>query len=110
MLELDGRAIGDSTAIIATLEEYRPEPALYPADAEERARALALDTRRVTLSFDQGRPEDREAIERLYKVARVLSHDADGDRDRGDEQPLAHGHHQSRTTTQASAPMAVATM
>jgi GTP-binding protein HflX len=46
----------------------------------EVARALALDTRRVTLSFDQGRPEDREAIERLYRVARVLSHDADGDR------------------------------
>lgn len=46
----------------------------------EIARALALDTRRVTLSFDQGRPEDRDAIERLYRVARVLSHDADGDR------------------------------
>jgi GTP-binding protein HflX len=46
----------------------------------EVARALALDTRRVTLSFDQGRQEDRDAIERLYKVARVLSHDADGDR------------------------------
>ena len=46
----------------------------------EIARALALDTRRVTLSFDQGRQEDRDAIERLYKVARVLSHDADGDR------------------------------
>lgn len=46
----------------------------------EIARALALDTRRVTLSFDQGKPEDREAIERLYRVARVLSHDADGDK------------------------------
>ncbi len=46
----------------------------------EIARALALDTRRVTLTFDQGRPEDREAIERLYRVARVLLHDADGDR------------------------------
>ncbi len=46
----------------------------------EVARALALDTRRVTLSFNQGRAEDREAIERLYRVARVLSHDADGDR------------------------------
>ncbi len=46
----------------------------------EVARALGLDTRRVTLSFDQARSEDREAIERLYKVARVLSHDADGDR------------------------------
>jgi GTP-binding protein HflX len=46
----------------------------------EVARALSLDTRRVTLSFDQGREEDRAAIERLYRVARVLSHDADGDR------------------------------
>jgi 50S ribosomal subunit-associated GTPase HflX len=46
----------------------------------EVARALGRDTRRVTLSFDQGRQEDREAIERLYRVARVLSHDADGDR------------------------------
>jgi len=46
----------------------------------EVARALGLDTRRVTLSFDQARSEDREAIERLYRVARVLSHDADGDR------------------------------
>ncbi|MCC6163694.1 MAG: GTPase HflX [Acidobacteria bacterium] len=46
----------------------------------EIARALALDTRRVTLAFDQARQEDRLAIERLYRVARVLSHDADGDR------------------------------
>ena len=37
VLELDGRAIGDSTAIIAALEERYPEPALYPAaDADRR--------------------------------------------------------------------------
>ena len=38
-----GRPIGDSTAIIAALEEYAPEPALYPADPGERARALELE-------------------------------------------------------------------
>ena len=43
VVELDGRRIGDSTAIIAALEAYRPEPALYPADPEERTRALALE-------------------------------------------------------------------
>ena len=32
VLDLEGRRIGDSTAIIAALEDYRPEPALYPAD------------------------------------------------------------------------------
>jgi glutathione S-transferase len=43
VLELDGRRIGDSTAIIAALEELVPEPALYPSDAAERARALELE-------------------------------------------------------------------
>ncbi len=43
VLELDGRRIGDSTAIVGALEEYAPEPALYPADPEERARALELE-------------------------------------------------------------------
>jgi glutathione S-transferase len=38
-----GRAIGDSTAIVAALEERYPEPPLYPADPAERARALALE-------------------------------------------------------------------
>ena len=42
-LMLDGRRIGDSTAIIAALEEYQPEPALYPADPAQRARALELE-------------------------------------------------------------------
>jgi glutathione S-transferase len=43
ILFLDGRAIGDSTAIIAALEERQPEPALYPSDAAHRRRALALE-------------------------------------------------------------------
>ena len=43
ILGLDGRRIGDSTAIIAALEAYRPEPALYPDDPAERDRALALE-------------------------------------------------------------------
>jgi glutathione S-transferase len=42
-LDLDGRRIVDSTAIIAALEERKPEPALYPADAEARRRALELE-------------------------------------------------------------------
>jgi glutathione S-transferase len=43
ILQLDGRTIGDSTAIIAALEEHRPEPPLYPADAGQKARALELE-------------------------------------------------------------------
>lgn len=43
VLELDGRRIGDSTAIIAALEQRFPDPPLYPEDPEERRRALALE-------------------------------------------------------------------
>jgi len=43
ILFLDGQAIGDSTDIIAALEERYPEPPLYPADAAARQRALALE-------------------------------------------------------------------
>lgn len=43
VLSIDGRRIGDSTAIIAALEELYPEPALYPADPEQRRRALQLE-------------------------------------------------------------------
>jgi glutathione S-transferase len=43
VIQIDGRTIGDSTAIIAALEERYPEPPLYPADAAERARALELE-------------------------------------------------------------------
>src|SRR5262245_48273069 len=43
VLELDGTRIGDSTAIIAALERAHPESPLYPADPDERRRALALE-------------------------------------------------------------------
>ena len=43
ILFLDGRAIGDSTHIIAALEQRYPEPPLYPGDAAARQRALALE-------------------------------------------------------------------
>jgi glutathione S-transferase len=43
ILRLDGRAIADSTRIIAALEERYPEPPLYPADPGARRRALGLE-------------------------------------------------------------------
>jgi glutathione S-transferase len=43
VLQLDGRTIGDSTAIIAALEERFPDPPLYPEDPSARQRALALE-------------------------------------------------------------------
>jgi glutathione S-transferase len=43
VIELDGRRIGDSTAIIAALEQRHPEPPLYPSDPQQRQRALALE-------------------------------------------------------------------
>jgi glutathione S-transferase len=43
VLTLDGQSIGDSTRIIAALEERWPHPPLYPADRDERRRALELE-------------------------------------------------------------------
>jgi glutathione S-transferase len=43
VLSVDGRGIGDSTAIIAELERRFPSPPLYPADPAERRRALELE-------------------------------------------------------------------
>jgi glutathione S-transferase len=43
VLTLDGERIGDSTAIIAALEDRFPEPPLYPGSADERRRALELE-------------------------------------------------------------------
>lgn len=43
VLTIDGERIGDSTAIIAALEERFPRPPLYPADPEQRRRALQLE-------------------------------------------------------------------
>jgi glutathione S-transferase len=43
VLNIDGKGISDSTAIIAELERRYPEPALYPTDPAERRRALELE-------------------------------------------------------------------
>ena len=43
VLVLDGKAIQDSTRIIEELERRHPEPPLYPADPDERQRALDLE-------------------------------------------------------------------
>ena len=68
ILFLDGKAIGDSTRIIAALEQRYPEPPLYPADAGQRERALALED-----YFDENLgPAARAAI-----VTPLFRHDAD---------------------------------
>lgn len=43
VLQLDGRGIGDSTAIIAAIEERFGGRSLYPEEPGERRRALALE-------------------------------------------------------------------
>jgi len=43
VLKLNGEVISDSTRIIEALERAFPKPPLYPADAEERRRALELE-------------------------------------------------------------------
>src|SRR5206468_6990586 len=43
VLVLDGRAIADSTRIIAAIEALRPDPPLYPAAPAERRRALEIE-------------------------------------------------------------------
>jgi glutathione S-transferase len=43
VLALDGERIGDSTAIIAALEQRFPAPPLYPEDEGEHRRALELE-------------------------------------------------------------------
>ena len=44
------------------------------------ASRLALDTRRITITFDSGTEFDRRQIARLYRVARVVSHVASNGR------------------------------
>lgn len=64
------------------LREAEPSAALISATSgsgvaellEIIAARLALDTRRVTITFDSGKEFDRQQIGRLYRVARVISH------------------------------------
>jgi glutathione S-transferase len=67
VLEMNGRAVGDSTKIIEAIERRWPEPPLYPADPEDRSRALELedyfdeqcghDMRRVLFNDNLAEPE-----------------------------------------------------
>jgi glutathione S-transferase len=43
VIDIDGTRIGDSTRIIEELERRWPDPPLYPADPDERKRALELE-------------------------------------------------------------------
>jgi len=43
ILFLEGQAIGDSTRIIEALEDFQPDPPLYPRQESERRRALELE-------------------------------------------------------------------
>ena len=72
ILAMNGRAIGDSTKIIEEIERRWPEPPLYPADPEERSRALELedyfdercghDLRRVLFNDNMAEPENLLAL------------------------------------------------
>jgi len=42
-MTLEGRSVGDSTRIIAALEERWPDSPLYPEDEDQRQRALELE-------------------------------------------------------------------
>jgi glutathione S-transferase len=67
ILEMNGRAIGDSARIIEKIERRWPDPPLYPADIKERSRALDLegyfdeecgpDARRVLFNDNLVEPE-----------------------------------------------------
>jgi glutathione S-transferase len=43
VLTIEGRSIGDSTRIIAAIEQRWPQPPLYPDDPAQRRRALELE-------------------------------------------------------------------
>jgi glutathione S-transferase len=43
VVDLDGERIADSTRIIEALEARQPDPPLYPADPDERRRALEIE-------------------------------------------------------------------
>lgn len=76
VLKLDGEVIGDSSAIIKSLEHRYPAPPLYPEDPAERRRALELeawfgehlgsDLRRF-MFYELGR--DLDCLERVVEQA-----------------------------------------
>ena len=67
------RRIGDRNPVAAVISAHTGE------GVEELiqmiASRVALDTRRVRITFDSGKDFDRQQITRLYRVARVISHE-----------------------------------
>ena len=73
---------------LVSVDELARLKALHPGSAAISARTgdgvedllqmmaarLALDTRRITIAFDNDKAFDREQIARLYRVGRVVSH------------------------------------
>jgi glutathione S-transferase len=74
VLELDGRILVDSTAIIEELERIRPNPPLYPAEPARRAevevfvdwfnRVWKRPPNELEAELNKGEP-DRETVKRL---------------------------------------------
>jgi glutathione S-transferase len=69
VLTLDETSLGESSQIIAALERHRPEPALYPSDEAERARALELE---ALCDVELGEHVRRAAYEHLLANPDVL--------------------------------------
>jgi glutathione S-transferase len=74
--QFDGETVGDSTAIIAALEQHVPEPPLYPADPEQRRQALELEEffdeelgPHIRLYAFHELAQDRESFGRLAAAA-----------------------------------------
>lgn len=74
VLELDGRVLADSTAIVEELERLHPEPPLYPTDPARRAEVeIFVDWFNCVwkrppndLEAELGKPQpDEAAVERL---------------------------------------------
>jgi maleylacetoacetate isomerase/maleylpyruvate isomerase len=76
-LEVNGRRISQSLAIIDYLDAIHPEPRLIPADPEERARALEIamtiacdihpiNNLRVLLYLEQRLEQDKPAVDAWY--------------------------------------------
>ncbi len=68
------RRIGDRNSAAAVISARTGEG--VEALIQMIASRVALDTRRVTITFDSGKDFDRQQITRLYRVARVISHEA----------------------------------
>jgi len=68
VLDLDDRKISDTTAIVAAVEELRPDPPLYPADEAHRRQALDLEE-----FFDEhcGHEIRRVSIDQLFEDRKV---------------------------------------